>query len=271
LRRRHALVLAAAAACRTSGGWSGAPAGWPGTPGRWRRWLRHDFTWEERPAVVVAPDRPARGGPWLWRGEFFGAYPDVDQALLDLGWHVAYLDCRDTFGSPPTLARFTSFYRRLTGLHRLSPRPVLLGMSRGALYVYRWAAEHPESVGLIHGDAPVCDVKSWPGGKGRGRGSPRDWALFQKVFGLDEAAALAWRGNPIDRLEPLARARLPILHLVGDADDVVPVEENTSVLAARYQALGGHVEVVVKPGVGHHPHGLPDPSPLVKYILERRL
>jgi pimeloyl-ACP methyl ester carboxylesterase len=91
------------------------------------------------------------------------------------------------------------------------------------------------------------------------------------VYALDEAQALAWRGNPIDLLAPLARAHLPILHVVGDADDVVPVDENTAVLAARYQALGGHVEVLVKKGVGHHPHGLPDPAPIVDYILAHRL
>jgi len=147
----------------------------------------------------------------------------------------------------------------------------LLGMSRGGLYVYRWAAANPDKVGLIYGDAPVCDVKSWPAGKGKGKGSPRDWALFQQVYGLTEAQALAWKGNPIDQLAPLARARIPILHVVGDADDVVPVEENTAVLKQRYEEMGGHVELIVKKGVGHHPHSLDDPTPIVDYILGHRL
>jgi pimeloyl-ACP methyl ester carboxylesterase len=266
-RRRAVLALAGAAALRCRA----RTAAWPGSRTTWGRWARHDFDCEGRPAIVVAPERPAPDRPWLWRGEFFGAFATLDEALLARGWHVAYLDCRNTFGSPETLRRFWSFHRLLTEHHGLGRRPVLLGMSRGALYVYRWAAEHPEAVGLIHGDAPVCDVKSWPGGKGRGRGSPRDWALFQQVFALDEAQALAWRGNPIDLLAPLARAHIPILHLVGDADDVVPVDENTGVLASRYQALGGHVEIIIKKGVGHHPHGLTDPTPLVSYILAHRL
>lgn len=140
-------------------------------------------------------------------------------------------------------------------------------MSRGGLYVYNWAALHPDKVALIYGDAPVCDIKSWPAGKGKGIGNPRDWQLFLQVYGFTEAQALAWKGNPIDLLGPIARAKIPIIHVVGAADDKVPVAENTTVLKQRYEALGGHVELIVKPGGGHHPHALPDPAPIVDYIL----
>jgi pimeloyl-ACP methyl ester carboxylesterase len=179
--------------------------------------------------------------------------------------------CPDTFGSPDTMERWEQLYEALTRHHGFSRRPVLLGMSRGGLYVYRWAAAHPGEVGLIYGDAPVCDVKSWPGGKGKGKGSPRDWELFQHVYGLSERQAMEWKGNPIDILAPIARARIPIIHVVGDADDVVPPEENTLILKQRYEALGGHVELIVKHGVGHHPHSLADPAPIVDYILKHRL
>jgi pimeloyl-ACP methyl ester carboxylesterase len=220
---------------------------------------------------VVVPAQAAPDRPWLWRGEFFGAFATVDEALLARGWHLAYLECKNTFGSPETLRHWDVFYRLLVERHGLHRRPVLLGMSRGGLYVYRWAAANPDKVGLIHGDAPVCDVKSWPGGKGKGKGSPKDWALFKEVFRLSETQALAWKGNPIDLLAPLAKAKIPILHLVGDADDVVPVAENTAILQHRYRALGGPFELMVKPGVGHHPHSLSDPAPLVDFIVAHRL
>ena len=42
-------------------------------------------------------------------------------------------------------------------------------------------------------------------------------------------------------------------------------------LKARYEALGGHVELIVKKGVGHHPHSLADPAPIVEYILKHRI
>ena len=54
---------------------------------------------------------------------------------------------------------------------------------------------------------------------------------------------------------------------VGDADVAVPVAENTAILEARYKKLGGSIQVIHKPGVGHHPHSLKDPASLVKFIL----
>ena len=237
----------------------------------WQGFARSDSDFGGRVLTIVAPAKTAEGKPWLWRGEFFGAFATVDEALLKVGWHVVYLACPNTFGSPETMERWEKLYEELTGQRGFSKRPVLLGMSRGGLYVYNWAAAHPDKVGLIYGDAPVCDVKSWPGGKGKGKGSPRDWDLFQKVYGFDERQAMAWRGNPIDILPPIAAARIPVIHVVGEADDVVPVDENTSVLKERYEALGGKMEVIGKPGVGHHPHSLEDPTPIVKFILENRL
>jgi alpha-beta hydrolase superfamily lysophospholipase len=72
----------------------------------------------------------------------------------------------------------------------------------------------------------------------------------------------------VDRLEPLAKAKVPLLHVYGDADDVVPWEENTGLIADRYRALGGKITLIPKPGVGHHPHGLDDSTPIVEFIVQ---
>jgi hypothetical protein len=52
---------------------------------------------------------------------------------------------------------------------------------------------------------------------------------------------------------------------------VVPVAENTAILEKRYRELGGTIKVIHKPGVGHHPHGLDDPAPVVEFILKNNL
>jgi pimeloyl-ACP methyl ester carboxylesterase len=57
-----------------------------------------------------------------------------------------------------------------------------------------------------------------------------------------------------------------LLHVFGDADDVVPWDENTGIIAERYEKLGGKIELIRKPGVGHHPHGLDDSTPIVEFI-----
>ena len=70
------------------------------------------------------------------------------------------------------MKHMTAFYDELTGRHGLAKKTVLEGFSRGGLFAYNWAAANPEKVACIYGDAPVCDFKSWPGGKGRSPGSP---------------------------------------------------------------------------------------------------
>jgi len=112
------------------------------------------------------------------------------------------------------------------------------------LSVYNWAAANPDKVACIYADAPVCDFKSWPGGKGTGRGSAGSWQACLGVYGLTEQDALTYRGNPIDNLAPIAAARIPLLHVCGGADKVVPVVENTAIVEERYRKLGGPISCV---------------------------
>jgi hypothetical protein len=115
-------------------------------------------------------------------------------------------------------------------------------------------------VACIYGDAVVCDFQSWPGGKGKGKGSPDDWAALLRNCGFKDAAeALAYPKNPLDELAPLVVAKVALIHVVGDADRVVPPEENTLIIKQRYQELGGKIVVIHKPGCNHHPHGLDNP------------
>ena len=128
-------------------------------------------------------------------------------------------------------------------------------------------APTPQSVACLYGDAPVCDFKSWPGAFGKGKRSDRDWQLVMERYGFkSEEEARAYPRNPVDALAPLAAAKVPLLHVFGDADEVVPWEENTGVVAERYKKLGGDITLIRKPGVHHHPHGLDDSTPIVEFI-----
>lgn len=250
-----------------------APPAFPGRTSDWHGFVRHDFEVGGHPAVVVAPREAAEGRPWVWHGEFFGHKPAPDIALLRRGYHLAYLRVPDLLGAPPAGKHWDAFYAELVGKYQLAPRVALVGLSRGGLYCYNWAIAHPDRVACIYGDAPVCDFKSWPGGRaqggGKGKGSPRDWQLVLRHYGFaNDAQALAYRGNPVDQLKPLAAAQVPLLHVYGDADSVVPWDENTGLLATRYRQLGGTIHLIAKPGGEHHPHGLTDPAPIVEFIDE---
>lgn len=246
-----------------------ASAPFPGKKSDWKGYDRYEFDMDGHVASVVVPRSAAKGKPWVWHGEFFGHKPDPDVALLGKGFHIVYLKVNDMLGSPPAVKHWNAFYNVLTDAYGLGPKPALVGLSRGGLYCYNWAIANPDKVSCIYADAPVCDFKSWPGGKGKGKGDPKNWQLVLKLWGFkDEAEALAYKGNPVDSLEPLAQRKVPLLHVYGDADDVVPWDENTGVVATRYRSLGGPIELIEKKGVGHHPHGLQDSTPIVEFILK---
>ncbi len=242
-------------------------AAFPGNVSDFGGYARHDFEHEGLKCRVVVPKKAAEGKPWIWRARFFGHRKEVDVALLEKGFHVAYVDVANLYGSPAALKRWNAFYAYLTETHGFHKKPALEGMSRGGLIIFNWASENTDKVSAIYADAAVCDFKSWPGGKMKGKGSQRDWQRLLGVYGLSDEEAMAYRKNPIDRLEPLAKAKIPIICVVGDADVVVPIAENTSIVEERYKALGGPITVIHKPGIGHK-HGLDDPTPVVEFILK---
>jgi hypothetical protein len=118
----------------------------------------------------------------------------------------------------------------------------------------------------------VCDFKIWPAGRGKGPGSPRDWAELIRCYGFkSEDEALAWKKNPVDRADIFVRAGIPLVHGYGDADEVALWEENTGVMAERVKKAGGSIALFPRPGGKHHPHGPLDPASFADWIISKTL
>lgn len=235
----------------------------------WQGYQRLDFTVAERASFLIVPKQPAPGNPWIWRTEFFGHEPQADLALLAKGWHVAYTTMQNQYGGPIATDHMKVFHDTMQKAFSLNAKVVLEGFSRGGLFALNYAIRFPERTASLYLDAPVCDFKSWPAGFGAGKGSAADWARCKAIYNFaDDAAAKASKLSPLDNLATMAKGKVPILSVVGDADDVVPLAENSAVLKERYTALGGEMEMIVKPGVNHHPHSLKDPAPIVAFILK---
>lgn len=227
-----------------------------------------DFEYRKTASKLVRPKRPAPGNPWILRARFWGHEPQADIALLERGFHIAYCDVADLFGAPEAVKRWDYFYKLMVAAG-LSKKVVLEGMSRGGLIVYNWAERNPEKVAAIYADAPVLDGKSWPGGSGTGKGSATDWEKFKKAYGLRTEKDVAdFKGSPINKISSIAKGGYPMMHVCGAADEVVPINENTRPFETGILAAGGNIKVIYKEGVGHHPHSLKNPSPIVDFILE---
>jgi sialidase-1 len=226
---------------------------------------------KDRAAWIVKPVHAQKGNPWIWNAHFPDWHTDIDSVLLSRGFHVVYLNTNDMYGSPHAMQIWDDFFAFMVQ-KGFSSKVALEGVSRGGLYVYNWAKRNPLNVSCIYAEAPVCDFKSWPGGKGVGKGSPESWTGLLKSYGFTEEQAMAYKNNPIDNLEGLAACRVPVLHAIGLNDQIVPNAENTYLLVNNYIRLGGIATVYPMTRgeqklEGHH-FSIERPEQIADFIFE---
>jgi len=211
---------------------------------------RADFDVAGRRGFVILPPEAKRSKamPWVWYAPtFIGMLPSesnrwICERLLAGGIAVAGIDVGETYGNPQGRAEYTKFHKFVVAKFGLSRKPCLWGQSRGWLMLCNWASEHPELVKCMGGTYAVCDLASYPG-----------LADACSYYGMTESELRSHLSehNPIDRLAPLAARKVPIFLIHGDSDTPVPVQANSGLLARRYRALGGPVELQVISGKGH--------------------
>lgn len=243
---------------------------WYTRQAKWNGFDQFHFHCVGRDAYLVMPPTTLPGRPWIWRARFPDFHAEMDIELIRAGYHLAYFDVADQFGCPAIIDKATEFYHLVVDRHELAPRPVLEGVSRGGLFVYNWAAAHPHWVACIYCDTPVCDFRSWPGGKGMGIGSPAAWKRCLAAYGFTASQALVFDQQPLDRANTIAAAAIPILHIVSENDRVVPPQENTYLLRDALRKLGHDMEIISVPegtrkSNGHH-FDHPDPDRVVQFI-----
>ena len=210
---------------------------------------REDFQVAGCEAFIIHPTKPAANGtkPWIWYAPTIGGHPSngngwLLKQLLDQGFYVGGIYVGETYANPKSREQFDAYYDHVTKTFGLVPKVCLLAQSRGGLNQYNYAANHPDRVACIAGIYPVGDLRSYPG---LGRAAP--------AYGLtaEQLEAQLATHNPVDRLEPIAKAKIPVLHIHGDVDKLVPLEKNSGAIAEKYKALGGPMELIVVPGKGH--------------------
>ncbi len=228
------------------------------------------FEFAGHSCLLNCPETPAPGKPWVWRAEFPFAFTYADQALLDRGWHVAYCDLQDQYGCEYAIGEMKRFHDHLVSEYGLADKAAIFGFSRGGLYTFNYALAHPEDLHTVYLDAPVLDIKSWPGGLGSSECCPKEWAECLACYGLTEETVRTFKGNPLDNIDRYLALGLPTILIAGDSDTVVPYPENGRVLEKALVSSSLHHLVGVKPGVGHHPHSLEDPTPIVDFILAQQ-
>ena len=238
----------------------------------WNGFEKVSFKMDSVAAFYIKPKKAIAGNPWIWRAHFPTWHTQMDSILLERGFYIAYINTNNLFGHSKAMMVWDQFYNYLVSKKHFASKVALEAVSRGGLYAYGWAKRNPAKVNCIYAEAPVCNFTSWPGGKGKGKGSPNDWKKLLEVYGFTEQQALQYKDQPKDNLEALASYKIPILHVVGLKDSLVPYSENSEVLINNYIRLGGPATVVpmTKGKIelsGHH-FPIENPEALADFIYK---
>jgi predicted esterase len=200
-------------------------------------------------AIVYAAPKPAEGKPWLWYAPTLNGISIVQrklyfESMMRAGIGIAGFDLGEVRGAPGSTASFSLFYDEMAK-RGWSPKPILLGQSRGGLMMLAWGTRNPDKVRAFVGIYPVCNLASWP--------LKNSKAATLADFAMSEAGLLERlrEFNPVDNLQGLLANKVPMFIVHGDADAVVPYNDNTGALKQRYEAGGGQITVKIISGEGH--------------------
>ena len=229
------------------------------------------FTFMDREAILIfPPEGVEKTDRWVLKTEYFDAFPDTEREMLRHGWHRAFLRGRERCGTKAELLVKLAFADHLEKSFGLSRRFVPIGMSCGGLQAIKLAALAPDRIPVLYLDAPVVSFMSWPFNLGAypSRAGEREQRELLESYGMTRAEFfLTFRDHPYDHIPTLVANGIPIVMVYGDADESVPYEDNGRFVERAYRDAGLPFFAFCKPGCGHHPHGLADPTPVVDLLL----
>lgn len=239
--------------------------------GNFHGFEKKTFKLAERDAIVVYPKEGSSNGKWALKTEYFGAFPDTEIKLLEMGYHVAHIATKTRWyvhEDNEAKAALAEYMHKELGL---SEKCVIVGMSCGGMQGIYFGAVYPQYVSCMYLDAPVVNLLSVVFGLGKTASCP-DLPGFQAQFIRDKKMTLAdtisYREHPLDYIPKLVEHRIPAVIVSGDSDTVVCYEENGIFLQKAYEKAGIPLEVYIKKGGNHHPHGLSDNTPIVDFVLK---
>ena len=225
-----------------------------------------EFEFEGKFARLIMPSGKPNGKR-LIKTEYADAFPALEIEMLRRGYHVAYIANDTRWGREEDTDRRARFAEFLHTEYGLSEKCVPVGMSCGGMLAVYFAAKYPEHVAALYIDAPVMNLLSCPWYVGRDTSTREGMhEEFLTHTGMTLSDLLNYRNHPIDNAPKLLDANIPIILVSGDSDSVVPYHENGAYLEALYKKSGGKIEVHIKKGGDHHPHGLDDNTPIIDFI-----
>lgn len=237
----------------------------------WHGYRLEEGSFDGKRTIVVLPEESSGNGRLAIKTEYWDAFPfAVEVDLLKSGFTLCYIENDNRWGTPSDLKRKAEFIRYIIGKYGLSEKVVPIGMSCGGLFAIKLAAEYPELISCLYLDAPVLNYMSCP--CGIGDAIPLDDGEGVKeilnALEMDSLSQLiGYREMPLDKIPSLIENKIPVVMVAGDCDSTVPYEENGKLLEKAYINSGVKIQVHIKHGCDHHPHGLENNNDIISFIL----
>jgi len=92
----------------------------------WKGFNRYDFKYKQRDARLIVSNNPLPGNPWIWRARFPDWHTEADSILVSEGFHLAYINTNNKYGSPNAIDIWDDFYEFLITEYKLQKKVALM-------------------------------------------------------------------------------------------------------------------------------------------------
>lgn len=236
---------------------------------KWNGFERVDFGFKDRDCILVFPNKENKTDKWLLKTEYFDAFPKLEIEMLKRGYHIAYMKNVTRWGMEDDYEKKFLLAKFLNEKYRLNRKCAMVGMSCGGLHAINLAAKYPDMAAVLYLDAPVVNLLSCPaymGHPAEREGDKNMWYEFYAAKGISRSELIGLRTHPLDKIPMLLKNKIPIILVVGDSDKTVPYDENGIHIRNLYEQSDCPFEFHEKKGCDHHPHGLDDNEPIIRFI-----
>lgn len=226
-----------------------------------------EFEFKGKKAIVILPKNENKNGKAVLKTEYFGAFPELQMKFVNQGYTLLFLENRNRWGTDSELDDQYEFVKLVSKEFNLEPSVITIGMSCGGLISVKLCAKYPEIVKGLYLDAPVMNFLSCPA---KFSNAPEVtegmWHEFENAYGMTKTELLTYREHPMDKVHILIENKKPVYMVYGDSDLCVPYDENGISLEKQYREAGATLEIEVKKGCGHHPHGPTDYQRVINFF-----
>ena len=229
----------------------------------WQGFEALDFVLEGRECKLVIPKNPREDKKWIYKTEYFGAFPAFQIEMLERGYYLAYMKSTTRWCPKEDTDARAVFCEFLIKEFGLAKKCLPVGMSCGGMQAVYLGAKYPQYVSAMYLDAPVINLLSCPCGVGI---AVKDlYPEFVEAMGITVSDLINYRNHPIDNVPSLIENKIPVFLVCGDSDKTVPYTENGKALAELYRQSDVPFFEIVKENCDHHPHGLDDNTPILDF------